>query len=296
MDCFNKYVMIFSKTHLVIIYLFCLLSSFNCFSQDTIDTTSIKKTVSIWKQLGKDGKFIGQSIGNGLTQPLRWQKDDFITAAAIAGGTTILYIADNDAKIFFEKQNDHAPKVLKEFGWYFGSPQNFFMLSAGIYGFGLITKNEKVIHTGVLIIASATTAGIIQSLSKNIVGRARPYAGDKNDFDPFSKEGDYHSFPSGHAVLSFSMAHSIAKQFDNVWIKSGVYAIGSIAPVSRLWDTRHWLTDVGLGIALSIVVVDGVDNFMKKKSVYNYAPLNTPKQIKWSVKATSNSIGIVGMF
>lgn len=286
----------FLKKHIFLLQIFCLFSNINCFCQEIIDTTTIQKTHTIWKQLASDGKFIGQSIGNGLTQPLRWKKNDFITAGAIIGGATILYIADDDAKIFFEKQNEHAPKVLKEFGWYFGSPQNFYIAAVGIYGFGLITRNEKVIHTGVLILASATTSGIIQSLSKTIAGRARPYAGEKNEFHPFSNEADYHSFPSGHAILSFSMAHSIAKQFDNVWIKSGVYAVGSIAPISRLWDSKHWLTDVGLGIALSIVVVDGVDNFMKKKSVYNYSHNNTKKQIKWSVKATSNTIGLVGTF
>lgn len=286
----------FLKNNINILKILCLLSGFNCLCQEVIDTTTTHKTHSIWKQLASDGKFVGQSIGNGLTQPLRWKKDDFITATAIIAGATVLYIADDDAKVFFAKQSNHAPKVLKEFGWYYGSPQNFFLTSAGIYGFGLITNNEKVIHTGVLIIASASTSGIIQSLSKTIAGRARPSAGQKDEFYPFEKESEYHSFPSGHAILSFSMAHSIAKQFDNIWIKTGIYTVGSIAPISRLWASKHWLTDVGLGIAVSIVVVDGVDNFMKKKSVYNYSSNNTKKQIKWSLKATSNTIGIVGVF
>ncbi|OYX26289.1 MAG: hypothetical protein B7Z06_05910 [Flavobacteriales bacterium 32-35-8] len=255
------------------------------------DTSATKKR--IWKQLAFDGKFTLHSIGNGFTQPLRWQKDDFITAGSIVAGTGILYLADNDARTFFQNHQNNVPQVLKEFGWYFGSPQNFFMVTAGIYGFGLITDNEKVRHTGVLIIASAVTSGIVQSIAKTAIGRARPLSGNRDDFKPFDGTAGYHSFPSGHAILSFSMAHAIAKQFDNFWAKAGIYTVGSIVPISRLWADAHWLSDVGLGIAVSIVVVDGVDNFMKKKNAYNYSK---PKQVNWQLKAGYGTIGFVGTF
>jgi len=255
------------------------------------DTTVTKNR--IWKQLAFDGKFTLQSVGNGFTQPLRWQKDDFITAGSIVAGTGILYLSDNEARAFFQNHQSDVPQAVKDVGWYFGSPQNFFMITAGIYGFGLITDNEKVRHTGVLIIASAVTSGIIQSISKTAFGRARPMSGNRDDFKPFDGTAEYHSFPSGHAILSFSMAHSIAKQFDNFWVKAGIYTLGSIAPISRLWADAHWLSDVGLGIAISIVVVDGVDNFMKKKNAYNYSK---PKQVNWQLKAGYGTVGFVGTF
>lgn len=273
----------------LIVLFACILFSNNSFSQE--DTTVTKNR--IWKQLVYDGKFTLQSIGNGFTQPLRWQKDDFITASGVVAGTGILYLADNDARTFFQNHQYEVPQVLKEFGWYFGSPQNFFMISAGVYGFGLLTDNEKVRHTGVLIIASAATSGIIQSISKTAVGRARPKSGNRNEFKPFESNSGYHSFPSGHAILSFSMAHAIAKQFDNFGAKAGVYIVGSIAPISRLWEDAHWLSDVGLGIAISIVTVDGVDNFMKKKSAYNYSK---PKHISWQFKAGYGTLGFIGTF
>lgn len=255
------------------------------------DTSAVKNRV--WKQLAYDGKFTLQSVGNGFTQPLRWQKDDFITAGSIVAGTGILYLADNEARTFFQNHENDVPQVLKDFGWYFGSPQNFFMISAGIYGFGLLTDNEKVRHTGVLIIASAVTSGIIQSITKTAVGRARPLAGNRDDFKPFDGTSEYHSFPSGHSILSFSMAHAIAKQFDSFWVKAGIYTVGSIAPISRLWADAHWLSDVGLGMVISVVVVDGVDNFMKKKNAYNYSK---PKQISWRMKAGYGTLGFVGTF
>lgn len=89
------------------------------------------------------------------------------------------------------------------------------------------------------------------------------------------------------------MAHSIAKQFDSLWVKAGIYSIGSIAPISRLWKGAHWLSDVGLSLALSIVVVDSIDNFMQKNEYYDYSK---PKTISWRISAGVGTIGLVGTF
>lgn len=58
------------------------------------------------------------------------------------------------------------------------------------------------------------------------------------------------------------MAHSIAKQFDNIYTKIGIYSVASIIPISRLVADAHWLSDVALGTAISIIVVDSVDKFL----------------------------------
>src|SRR5690606_23341085 len=117
----------------IALFTYVLFSSYS-FAQE--DTSVVKNRV--WKQLTYDGKFTLQSVGNGFTQPLRWQKDDFITAGSIVVGTGILYLADNESRTFFQNHQNDVPQALKDFGWYFGSPQNFFMISAGIYGFGLL--------------------------------------------------------------------------------------------------------------------------------------------------------------
>lgn len=283
MDCFNlRYL----KSVNLIIVLSCCLT---CYGQKD----SIGTKISIWHTFKDDGIFIGKSVGRGLSQPIRWQKDDFITLGAVALGTGLVYLTDEKWNRLFINHNNEIPQGIKDFGWYFGSPQNFFLISGGIYGFGLITKNEKVRHTGVLIIASAATSGIFQSISKTVVGRARPMSGEKNTFKPFSNEGGFHSLPSGHTVLSISMAHAIAKQFKNTWVKIGIYAIGSIAPLSRLWENAHWASDIVLGAALSIAVVDGIDNFMKQKKAYNYSK---PKLVNWQLRAGYNTVGFVGTF
>ena len=273
-------------------HLFFLLAILFCYQiQSQNDTITGDKNK--WNTIKYDASSIFKGVGNAFTQPLNWKKDDFITAGSLIAGTGILYLSDNEAKRFFSEQEENAPQVLQDFGWYFGSPQNFFMVSAGIYGFGLLTNNEKVRYTGVLIISSAVASGLVQTISKTAIGRARPNSGNRNDFKPFSSEAGFHSFPSGHSILSFTMAHAIAKQFDSFWVKAGIYSIGSIAPISRLWKNAHWLSDIGFGMAFSIIVVDGVDNFMKRTKRYDF---ERPKQISWSLKMGYGTIGIVGSF
>lgn len=272
-----------------LIALVVLLLTYNIQSQN--DTLTGGKR--IWNSLKYDGVSVFKGVGNTYTQPLRWKKDDFVTAGSLIVGTGLLYLADDEGSRYFSQQGEKAPNILQDFGWYFGSPQNFFMVSAGIYGFGLLTDNEKVRYTGVLIISSAVAAGLFQTVAKTAFGRARPNSGDRNDFKPFSSEAGFHSFPSGHSVLSFTMAHAIAKQFDNFWVKAGIYAVGSIAPISRLWKNAHWLSDVGFGIAFSIITVDGIDNFMKRTKRYEF---EQPKQISWQLKMGYGTVGIVGNF
>ncbi|RPD96652.1 phosphatase PAP2 family protein [Aureibaculum marinum] len=271
---------------------FLILFFFSTLIYSQTDSTSNKNN-RIWEDLKYDGNVAFKGLVNSYKQPLSWKKDDFLTAGGILVGTGLMYLADNEVNGFFVKQDKHIPHLVKQVGFYGGKPQTFFLVSAGVYGFGLLTDNEKIRRTGVLIITSAAASGILQSFSKNIAGRARPSNGDHNDFKPFNGNAGFHSFPSGHAMLSFSMAHAVAKQFDNFWVKAGIYGVGSIVPISRLWANAHWVSDVGLGMVISIVFVDGVDNFMNKK---NYYPSNKQTKISWKLKAGLGTIGVVGTF
>ncbi len=253
--------------------------------------TEISKQTTL-EILKEDGSLVWGGLKSAYSRPFSWKKDDFLTAGSIIAGTAIMYVFDEQTSEYFIEQNENAPQMLKQIGWYYGSPQNFFMISAGIYGYGLFAKNEKFRHTGVLIISSAVATGLIQTLSKTAFGRARPSQNvGSREFKFWSNESGYHSFPSGHSVLSFTASHAIAKQFDNLFVKGGIYAVGLIAPVSRLWAGAHWLTDVTLGMVLGIVVVDGIDKFLKDKKLED-----KEKLINWNVQVGAGTIGLKGVF
>ena len=284
------------------LWLFLLLLNATAYAQqDTIvaviDTLKPEGArPSIWKNFKYDAWNMVGGVKYAYTQPFKWQKDDLITAGAVVGGTALLFLVDDETSDFFIRQEPKVPQGIKDFGWYFGSPQNNYGITGGVYVFGLLTNNEKIRKTGVLLIASASASGIIQTFAKTIAGRARPLLRKGPDrFKPFSGEPDYNSFPSGHTILSFTTAYAIGKQFKNPWVKSGIYAVGMIAPVSRLLAGAHWLTDVGLSMALSIAVVDGIDNYLKKENKYKVDD-PTAKKISWNLQFGGNKIGFVGTF
>ena len=260
-------------------------------TQQVQDKDSLPSTLQLLKY---DGLSAWRGFKHTYTQPLQWQKDDFLVAGAIVLGTGALFLIDEEADTWFQDQNDHIPGVVKDFGWYYGSPQNNYALNGAVYLYGLFTKNEKVRKTGVLLITAASAAGLIQTFSKTITGRARPGAGEgKASFEPFSNEGKYHSFPSGHTILSFTTAYAIGKQFKNPWVKGGIYALGMVAPVSRLWSGAHWLSDVGLSVAISVVVVDAIDNYLNKERDYGQPDKD---KISWNFQVGLGRVGLTGTF
>ena len=248
-----------------------------------------------WQLAKHDVKYTLKSVGHSLTRPIYWKGKDYAKLGILLGGTAALTIADKPTRDLFQNNREGFPKGVRDFGWYFGSPQNYFLTNAGLYGFGLITKNEKVRKTSVLIISSSITTGLIQTITKNAIGRARPATGEGNlKFSSFANDSRFRSFPSGHTILSVTMAHSIAKQFENTWVKIGIYSIGAIPPISRLVDDAHWLTDIVFSTAVSIFVVDSIDKFLFKEKAYDYP--QKEKSISWNLRFGTNQIGLVGSF
>ncbi|SFZ95004.1 PAP2 superfamily protein [Flaviramulus basaltis] len=263
--------------------------------QNIFNTEKVSDTTSIGKLALYDLKQGIKGVGYSFSRPFFWKKKDFTTLSSIIIGSLALSTIDDEASAFFIRNEPHVPELIQEIGTRFGSPQVYFITNATLYGVGLFTKNEKLRKTSVLIISSSFTTGLLQSLSKTAFGRTRPNNVYKsNEFRFWSNEPSFHSFPSGHTVLSITMAHSIAKQFDNTWSKVGVYTLGSIAPLSRLFAGAHWLTDVGIATVLSIVVVDSIDKFLFKTNAYDYS--KKEKQISWNFTFVGNKIGLTGSF
>ena len=210
-----------------------------------------------------------------------------------------LYTIDDEADRWFRNQEPHIPELLKDYGWYYGNPQNNYAFNGIVYLTGLFSKNDKIRRTGVLMISSATATGVLQQISKSLVGRARPRSGlNKNDFRPFQRDSDFHSFPSGHTALAISNAHALAKQFKNPWIKSGIYVLGSIPPLTRLWNGAHWLTDIALSVVLSVATVEAIDKYLdgryqnlSKENVHK-----SKKRVAWRMIIKGNGLGLAMNF
>ncbi|MGW9684870.1 phosphatase PAP2 family protein [Flagellimonas sp. 2504JD1-5] len=252
-----------------------------------------------WKKFTYDLNSIIGGVGYAYKRPFSWEENQLRLFGGVIIGTIGLYAIDDDADRWFIKQESHIPNLIKDYGWYYGNPQNNYAFNGIVYFTGLLTKNDKIRRTGVLMISSATATGLLQQISKSIVGRARPRSGlNKNDFRPFQRNSDFHSFPSGHTALAFSNAHALAKQFKNPWLKGGIYLLGSIPPLTRLWNGAHWLTDIALSIVLSVATVEAIDNYLDKRygGLSGNEKVEAKKRIAWRLVLKPNGAGVVMNF
>ncbi|WP_298474508.1 phosphatase PAP2 family protein [uncultured Maribacter sp.] len=275
------------------ILLGCFLLSF-LFSESQHIKTDFED--SRWQMFTYDFGNIFKGVGYSYTRPLHWKSNQWATAGYTIAGTGLLYVVDKPVSDYFVGIKEDVPYGVRDYGFNVGSPSNNYLITGAVYLTGLSLKNEKLRRTGVLLIASATSAGFLQQVVKSAVGRARPLSGKSKDtFRPFWGGGkDYHSFPSGHAILAMTNAHAIAKQFKSPWIKTGIYAVGSIPAISRLWEGKHWLSDVALGVAISIFTVESIDKYLDSRYSQKYN--EGSKKISWNLNFAPGQIGVVGRF
>ena len=109
-----------------------------------------------------------------------------------------------------------------------------------VYVVGRVRHNRKASHFGMdLLRAQILTTGLTTGL-KYAVGRERP------------DSSNGHSFPSGHASITFATATVIERHLG--WRSSALaYTVASYVAASRLHDNRHWLSDVVFGAAVGAI-------------------------------------------
>jgi membrane-associated phospholipid phosphatase len=255
------------------------------------------KEKTLWNNFTYDVGNIFGGIGHAYSRPFHWQGNDWANFGYLTGGTLLLFTVDDELNDWTHGFSKDVPDVILDYGHKYGNPQNNYMFTGGVYLAGLVTKNKKLRRTGVLLISSATAGGFLQQVSKRIIGRARPKSGKSSStFDPLHLDRvyDYDSFPSGHAMLAFSNAYAIAKQFKSPWVKAGLYTVGMIPGMVRVVDDFHWFSDVAFSTVLSIFIVESIDKYLDSK--YDEKYNDTENKISWNLSFGPNTMGVALRF
>lgn len=281
------------KTLLLLILLSAVASSFG---QTPKISLNLNLEKNLWQKFTYDLGNMAGGMGYAYSRPLHWEKRQFTNLGYVAAGTASLYLIDDTIDNWANGWRGDVPRWLVDYGNDVGSPNNNFVLTGAVYLTGLFTKNPKLRRTGVLLISSASASGLLQQISKRIIGRARPKADvGKDVFDPlhFDRVYNYDSFPSGHVMLGFTNAYAIAKQFKSPWVKAGLYTLGSIPGLSRVIDRFHWISDVAFSTAISIFIVEAIDRFLDTKYDDKYNLIKKDKKVAWDLQVTPQSFGVV---
>lgn len=104
------------------------------------------------------------------------------------------------------------------------------------------------------LMGSVALSGAMASLSKNIIGRARPMTPSNGTFDLSLLAFDpaWASFPSGHATTATAMMVCLAL----IWPRHGLgfVTLGLLMALTRCLLGAHWMSDVIAGAALGALV------------------------------------------
>ncbi len=145
----------------------------------------------------------------------------------------------------------------------FGDPGSI-VLGAGLWAGGQLAGNADVSTDGVRALEAVAASSAVTFLVKGLVGRARPYASQENSANTsfgrgFSGNSDYQSFPSGHTTAAFAFASSVTArvaQRDAArarWLGPLLYGAAALTGYSRMYDNKHWASDVLAGAAIGTV-------------------------------------------
>lgn len=159
-----------------------------------------------------------------------------------------------------ETEWQHPPAMRRTAAFFreLGDPGTV-VLSLGAYGTGVLLQNRTVADVGLHATGAIVTSAVLTSVLKGAFGRARPYAvGDSmpGSFGVgrgFGGGGQYQSFPSGHTTAAFAVAAVLASESHHRWPRHAryiapiAYAAAALVGASRVYNDKHWLSDVMLG-------------------------------------------------
>lgn len=180
-----------------------------------------------------------------------WPSRREVAAGAALLGTALLLDRTFDATV--PDRGGTAWENVSDVLNYGGRPQYPAAILGGTW---LVARaaGERDVAEGALHVAAGLAAGgVANGLLKYTVGRERP--NDTDDplrFHPFASENARQSFPSGHAVVAFSLASSLAEEAKNPWITAAAYGGATLVAWSRVYDDKHWTSDVVGGALIGI--------------------------------------------
>lgn len=136
-----------------------------------------------------------------------------------------------------------------------------FIIGTSMYATGRLAKNDHLASLGLhgteALLLGEVTGGVL----KGLIGRQRPYVEPQNSHSfgflrGFAGGDQYRSFPSGHSLAAFAAAAAVSSETSGWWpntrwiIGPAMFGGATLTAVSRMYDNKHWASDVIVGAGL----------------------------------------------
>jgi membrane-associated phospholipid phosphatase len=185
----------------------------------------------------------------------------WLPTVAVIGITAGLLALDAHDTPYFRRTNDFS-------GFNRGfsgsiTEAEIAIVPVAIYSIGLIRKDSYAQQTALFSAEAVVDSGILDIAMKDVSRRLRPSdippTGNFSDTffrSPVTITGKASAFPSGHAILAFSVATVIARRYgkNHRWVPWVAYGAAGAIGFSRVTTQSHFPSDVFLGAALGYAV------------------------------------------
>ncbi len=226
--------------------------------------------------------------GKIVASPIDWNGDDWLKAGLVVAATTGIYFADTDIKRFAQRNQSSAGDSLASLGNALGSPA-YTLPSLGLfYLYGHLAEDQKARRSSLLAAESLVISGVFTVSLKLATQRPRPQISDSSGkWYASGLSANDISFPSSHTTAAFSLASVFAEEYgDNPYVPPIAYGLASLTAFARIYDNKHWASDVFFGGAIGYFVGKAVVSYHTKG---NSAMMILPT-------ATSQGMGVTALY
>jgi hypothetical protein len=180
-----------------------------------------------------------------------------------------------------------VPKNLNTAVYSIGEGIPPLVIAGGLWGFGLVKKDNRAISTASQIVQAMTAAGFMTQFIKRTTGRESPFRAtqDGGTWRPLpgfkeyqNNTSRYDAFSSGHMGTMVATYVVITENYpEKKWIKPVGLTIMSLVGLAMINNDVHWTSDyplaVGVGYAFGKATV-ALNRFVKGE------PLSKRKRVR----------------
>lgn len=201
---------------------------------------------SFGKTVGSIARTIGEDELHFVKAP--FQKNALVWDALVVGATGVL-IANDESVLYQVPVSWHQTSLNISDACTYGSAA----IAGGIYLTGLATKNEYAQETGIRTAEATVDSTLMYGVMKAVFQRQRPYTGvGEGKF--FSGNWTNGSFPSGHAMFTWTIASTVAHRYHSVPLDILMYGVATTVSTTRVTAGQHFPSDVFVGSLLGFLI------------------------------------------
>lgn len=186
--------------------------------------------------------FSNDSIANDTVKKIRFNYKQLIIPSLLVG-YGVVGIESDQLKSFNSQIKDEITEnidqkiTIDDFSQWAPAASVYALNAFGVQGKNNLRDRSVILATSYLIM-SGTVFGL-----KTWTKIERPDGTSKN------------SFPSGHTATAFAGAEFLWQEYkdESIWYGITGYAIATGTGLFRMYNNRHWLTDVAAGAGIGIL-------------------------------------------